>query len=162
LIDLAIVFGVLVILLGIYGFMPLWRALLVLPLILLGVVTAVGCGLLLAAVNIWFRDVRYALPFLIQLWMFATPIAYPSSLIKNDLLRSLYGLNPMSGVGEGMRWALLGTKQAPGAMVAASAAIAFVLLVTGAQLGLRVLRLEAQLVLRDVEAAVERVRAALG
>ena len=71
------------------------------------------------------------MPFLVQFWMFATPIAYPSSLIENDLLRTLYGLNPMVGVVEGFRWALLGTDTRPGPIVIASSLAAALLLVSG-------------------------------
>jgi lipopolysaccharide transport system permease protein len=132
LVDLAIAFTVLVVLVAYYRFLPTLRVLWVPPLILLAVVTAMGTGLWLAAINIKFRDVRYALPFLIQVWMFATPIAYPSSLIKRPLYRALFGLNPMSGVVEGMRWALLNTEQAPGPMMGASVGISLFLLVSGA------------------------------
>jgi lipopolysaccharide transport system permease protein len=78
-----------------------------------------------------FRDVRHTVPFLTQFWMFATPIAYPSSLLPEPW-RTVYGLNPMAGVVEGFRWALLGVDTAPGAMVFVSAAVAVTLLVTGA------------------------------
>ena len=82
--------------------------------------------------NVQFRDVRYIIPFLTQFWMFATPIAYPSSLIENDLLRTLYGLNPMTGVVEGFRWALLDTDTAPGPILIVSTLAAVALLVSGA------------------------------
>lgn len=131
LVDLAISFAVLLGLLAVYGVVPSLRALWVPVILLMAVVTATGAGLWLSAINIKFRDVRYAVPFLIQFWMFSTPIAYPSSLIKDPLLKTLYGLNPMTGVVEGMRWALLGT-HAPGAMLLASAAIAVLALVSGA------------------------------
>jgi lipopolysaccharide transport system permease protein len=132
LMDLAIAFSVLVVMALAYGFFPTARVLLVPLVILLAIISAVAAGLWLAAVNIKFRDVRYALPFLIQFWMFATPIAYPSSLIKNEIYRTLYGLNPMTGVVEGMRWALLDTDQTPGPMIAVSSAIAVFAMVTGA------------------------------
>ena len=95
-------------------------------------VTSLGAGLWLSAMNVQFRDVRYMVPFLIQFWMFATPIAYPSSLIEDPVLRTLYGLNPMVGVVEGFRWALLGTDTQPGPLVAASALVAILLLTSGA------------------------------
>lgn len=131
LVDLAISFVVLIGLLAIYGVVPSLRVLWVPVILLMAVVTATGAGLWLSAINIKFRDVRYAVPFLIQFWMFSTPIAYPSSLIKDPLLKTLYGLNPMTGVVEGMRWALLGT-HAPGSMLLASAAIALLALISGA------------------------------
>jgi lipopolysaccharide transport system permease protein len=81
--------------------------------------------------NVQFRDVRYAIPFLTQLWMFATPIAYPSSLLSEPW-RTLYAINPMAGVVEGFRWALLNTEPAPGPMVLVSAVAALMLFVSGA------------------------------
>ena len=103
-----------------------------LPLLLrAGVVTALGVGLWLSALNVQFRDVRYVLPFLVQFWLFATPIAYPSSLLAEPW-RTVYGLNPMVGVVEGFRWALLGSGQAPGPMIVVSSAAAVVILVGGA------------------------------
>ena len=100
-------------------------------LLLLALVTSLGVGLWLSAMNVQFRDVRYAVPFLIQFWMFATPIAYPSSLLAEPW-RTLYGINPMAGVVEGFRWALLGTETSPGPMVLVSALVAVGLLVSGA------------------------------
>jgi lipopolysaccharide transport system permease protein len=81
--------------------------------------------------NVQFRDVRYTIPFITQFWMFATPIAYPSSLIENDFLRALYGINPMAGVVEGFRWALLDTDTAPGATILVSALVAVLLMIGG-------------------------------
>jgi lipopolysaccharide transport system permease protein len=132
LVDLGIAFVVLLGLLAVYGVIPSAKAAFVPLLLLLAVTTATGAGLWLAAVNVQFRDVRYAVPFLIQFWMFATPIAYPSSLIQDPTLKVLFGLNPMTGVVEGMRWALLGTQTAPGAMVGVSAAMALMMLLSGA------------------------------
>jgi lipopolysaccharide transport system permease protein len=103
-----------------------------LPLLfVLAFVTALGVGLWLTAMNVQFRDVRYAVPFLINAWMFATPIAYPSSLL-GEPWRTLYGLNPMAGVVEGFRWALLGTETAPGPILFVSTIAAMALLVGGA------------------------------
>jgi lipopolysaccharide transport system permease protein len=132
LVDLAISFVVLLALLVLYGRAPSLHALWVPVILLLALITATGAGLWLSAVNVQFRDVRYAVPFLIQFWMFSTPIAYPSSLIKNPTLKLVYSLNPMTGVVEGMRWALLGTNTAPGGMVAVSAAISLAMLFSGA------------------------------
>jgi lipopolysaccharide transport system permease protein len=81
--------------------------------------------------NVSFRDVKYVVPFLVQFWMFATPIAYPSTLLPEPW-RTLYGLNPMAGVTEGFRWALLGAKTAPGPIVLVSAAASLLLLIGGA------------------------------
>jgi len=103
-----------------------------LPLfMLLALVTSLGVGLWLSAMNVQFRDVRYIVPFITQFWMFATPIAYPSSLLPQPW-RTVYGINPMAGVVEGFRWALLGTNTPPGAMFGVSAAAAIVIMVSGA------------------------------
>lgn len=99
--------------------------------LLLALATSLGAGLWLSAMNVEYRDVKYVVPFLTQFWMFATPVAYPSSLL-HGWWRTLYGLNPMVGVVEGFRWALLGSGHAPGAMVVASSIAALVLLVSGA------------------------------
>ena len=106
-------------------------AFVVLLLLLLAVITALGVGLWLSALNVKFRDVRYIVPFLVQFWLFATPIAYPSSLLREPW-RTVYGLNPMAGVVEGFRWALLGSQTAPGPMIIVSFATALVILIAGA------------------------------
>ena len=107
LVDFAIAFTLLIGMMLFYGLAP-GPAILLLPVfLLLAVVTALAVGLWLAALNAVYRDVRYVVPFLIQLWMFASPVAYPSSLVP-EAWRWLYGLNPMAGVIEGFRWALLG------------------------------------------------------
>ncbi len=100
-------------------------------LLLLALVSALGVGLWISALNVQFRDFRYIVPFLVQFWMFATPIAYPSSLLQEPW-RTIYGLNPMVGVVSGFRWALLGTHTAPGPMLAVSAVAAVGILVGGA------------------------------
>lgn len=106
LVDFVIAFGVLVAMMFFFGIVP-GIAIFTLPFfILLAIMTALAVGLWLSALNVQYRDVRYAIPFLNQLWLFATPIAYPSSLIPEPW-RALYGLNPMAGVVEGFRWALL-------------------------------------------------------
>jgi len=128
--DFAISFAVLLVLMAIYGIAPT-LAILTIPLfILLAVATALAAGLWLSALNVKYRDVRYTIPFLAQFWLFLTPVAYPSSLIP-EKWRVLFGLNPMAGVVEGFRWALLGEKEAPGPMLIVSIAIVAVLLVTG-------------------------------
>jgi lipopolysaccharide transport system permease protein len=99
-------------------------------LLLLALTTALGVGLWLSALNALYRDVQYVMPFLVQFWMLASPVAYPSSLVPAKW-RWLYGLNPMAGVIEGFRWALTGHGQAPGALLAASAVAVVVLLVGG-------------------------------
>jgi lipopolysaccharide transport system permease protein len=90
-----------------------------------------GAGLWLSSLNVRFRDVKYAVPFITQFWMFATPIAYPSSLL-HGYWRAVYALNPMVGVVEGFRWALVGAKTAPGPMLAASTVAALLGLIGGA------------------------------
>ncbi len=109
---------------------PLGLGLLAVPLLVFfAVLTALAVGIWLAALNVQYRDVRYTVPFLTQFWMFLTPVAYPSSLVP-EAYRALYGLNPMAGVVEGFRWALLGTGTLSIPLVAASA-VAVVLLFTG-------------------------------
>ena len=99
--------------------------------LLLALVTALGVGLWLSALNVQFRDIRYIVPFLTQIWMFITPIAYPSSLIENEALRVVYAFNPMVGVIEGFRWVLLNTGDPPQISLLISAVIAIVLLISG-------------------------------
>jgi len=130
-VDFVLAFVVLLGLMLAYGIVPTARVVWLLPLLLLALVTSLGVGLWLTAMNVQFRDVRYAVPFLVNAWMFATPIAYPSSLL-DELWRTLYGINPMAGVVEGFRWALLGTETAPGPIVFVSAVIAVGLLIGGA------------------------------
>jgi len=131
-VDFALAFLVLLGMMLAYGIVPTLNVIFLPFLLLLAFVTALGVGMWLSAMNVQFRDVRYIIPFLTQFWMFATPIAYPSSLIENDLLRALYGLNPMAWVVEGFRWALLDADTAPGPIILASSAAAVLLLVSGA------------------------------
>jgi lipopolysaccharide transport system permease protein len=131
LVDFGIAFVVLLGMMWFYGIVPGLAVVAVIPLILLTLVTALGVGLWLSALNVQYRDVRYAVPFLVQVWLFATPIAYPSSLLKEPW-RTLYAINPMVGVVEGFRWALLGADTAPGPMIAVSALASLVILAGGA------------------------------
>jgi lipopolysaccharide transport system permease protein len=102
-----------------------------LPLfILLAIMTALAVGLWLSALNVQYRDVRYTIGFITQFWLFATPVAYSSSLIPKRW-QALYGLNPMAGVVEGFRWALLGKTQGPGAMLLVSTGVVVLLLIGG-------------------------------
>jgi lipopolysaccharide transport system permease protein len=130
-VDFAIAFLVLLAMMLAYGILPTAAALWLPLLLLLALVTALGVSLWLSALNVQFRDIRYTVPFLTQLWLFATPIAYPSSLLPEPW-RTVYALNPMVGVVEGFRWALLGTDTAPGPMVLASSLAALALLASGA------------------------------
>jgi len=99
--------------------------------LLLGVVTSLGVGLWLSAMNVKFRDIRYVVPFLVQFWFFATPVVYPSSLLSQPWAKMLYGANPMTGVVEGFRWAMF-NKTPPGPMLAVSAVVTLVILFSGA------------------------------
>lgn len=130
LVDFAIAFVVLLAMMAYYGIAPGPAAIFVVPLLLLAIVTALGVALWLSALNVEFRDIRYATPFLIQLWLFATPIAYPSSLV-HGAWRTVFGINPLAGVVEGFRWALLGTRPAPGAMLLVSSGAALALFGSG-------------------------------
>jgi lipopolysaccharide transport system permease protein len=130
-VDFVLAFLVLLVMMLGYGMVPTVHVLWLPLLLLLALTTSLGVGLWLSAMNVHFRDVRYAVPFLTQFWMFATPIAYPSTLLPEPW-RTVYGLNPMVGVVEGFRWALLGTDTAPGPMIAASSLTAALLLVSGA------------------------------
>jgi lipopolysaccharide transport system permease protein len=130
LVDFGIAFLVLLALMLYYGIVPSF-AILVLPLfLLLAVATALSVGLWLSALNVQFRDVRYTIPFLTQFWMFATPVAYPGSLVP-ERWRVWYGLNPMAGVVEGFRWALLGKSKSPGPLLWVSGLVVVLLLIGG-------------------------------
>jgi len=109
---------------------PSARLLLLPCFLLLTFIISLGAGLWLSALNAEYRDVRHAIPFLTQLWMFATPVAYPASLLHGSW-QTLYALNPMVGVVEGLRWAVLGAKSQPGPEILASAVAALCLLITG-------------------------------
>ena len=130
-VDFLIAFAVLIAMMLYYGLLPTLNALWLPLFLLLAMVTSLGVSLWLSALNVEYRDVRYVVPFITQFWLFATPIAYPSSLL-HEPWRTIYGLNPMVGVVEGFRWALLGTKTAPGPIIAVSSAAAIVILITGA------------------------------
>ncbi|HYY87373.1 MAG TPA: ABC transporter permease, partial [Chloroflexota bacterium] len=143
-IDFAISFLVLIGMMAYYGIAPTAAITLLPAFFLLAMVTALGVGLWLSALNVAYRDVRYVLPFLTQFWLFATPVAYPSSLLAEPW-RTVYGLNPMVGVVEGFRWALLGTSP-PGPMLLVSVAVALGLLVSGAAYFRRLERTFADLV----------------
>jgi lipopolysaccharide transport system permease protein len=130
LIDFVLAFGVIG-MMFLYGITPSAKILAILPLILLAMVTSLGVALWMSALNVEFRDIRYVIPFLTQFWLFATPIAYPSSLLSEPW-RTLYAINPMVGVVEGFRWALLKTGTAPGPMIIVSNLVALALLVGGA------------------------------
>ena len=129
-VDFLIAFLVLIGMMVFYGIFPTSNIWLLPLFILLALVTAVGVGLWLSALNVLYRDINYVLPFLTQLWMFLTPIAYPSSMVPRQF-QTLYALNPMAGVVEGFRWVLLGSGQPPGVMTLVSGLAAMVLLISG-------------------------------
>jgi len=119
LVDFAISFVVLLIFTFAYGIRPTVAALLLPLFLLLAVLTVLGVGLWLSALNALYRDVRYVIPFLVQFWMLASPVAYPSSMVP-ERYRWIYGLNPMAGVIEGFRWSLTGKGAAPSSVLIAS------------------------------------------
>jgi lipopolysaccharide transport system permease protein len=128
--DFCVAFLLLLVLMAWYGIAP-GPGVVTLPLfLLLAFLTALGCGLWLSALNVRYRDIAYVIPFLIQVWFFLTPVAYPSSLVPARW-RALYGLNPMAGVVEGFRWALLGTAGTPGVTLVVSAAVVAIVFLGG-------------------------------
>lgn len=132
LVDFVLAFMVLMLMMLYFGVTPTVNVLWTPVLVLLAFAACLGVSFWLSAMNVQFRDVRYTVPFIVQTWMFASPIAYPSSLIGDPFWQLVYALNPMVGVVEGFRWALLGTQTAPVAMIAVSGFTALVLLLSGA------------------------------
>jgi lipopolysaccharide transport system permease protein len=130
LVDFVISFVIFALLLGWYHITPTRHALWFPAFLLLAMMTALGVGLWLSALNALYRDVGHLLPFVVQFWMFASPVVYSSSMVPAKW-RWLYGLNPMAGVIEGFRWSLAGKGNAPGALFAASAAIVVVIFIGG-------------------------------
>jgi lipopolysaccharide transport system permease protein len=130
LVDFGISFLVLLVLMLVYGITPGWLVLTLPLFLLMAICTALGVSLWLSALGVRFRDVNYLLPFLVQVWMYATPVVYPASLFP-ERWRFLLGLNPMAGVVEGFRWALTGSGEAPGALLLVSLAAILFVLVSG-------------------------------
>ncbi len=131
LVDFAIAFLILIGLMFYYKVTPAWQVLWALPLfLLLAVITALGVALWLSAINVKYRDVNYALPFITQFWLFVTPVAYSASIIS-EKWKLVYSLNPMAGVVNGFRWALLGAGKGPDAALWVSVGISLLLLLTG-------------------------------
>lgn len=126
LLDFAIAFMVLLAMLFWYSVVPTWHVVWVPALVVLALVTALGAGLWFSALSVMYRDVQYIVPFLVQVWLYSTPIVYPASLVPAGW-RTVYAINPMVGVVEGFRWALLGTGTAPGPMILVSALAALAL-----------------------------------
>ena len=131
LVDFVISFVILIGLMVYYGVAPSANAFWALPLfLLLTIITALGIALWLSAINVQYRDVNYALPFMTQFWLFITPVAYSSALIS-EKWQLVYSLNPMAGVVNGFRWALLGTNTGPGPEMAVSVIISIIVLISG-------------------------------
>lgn len=130
LVDFALAFVVLPVLMALYGIAP-GPGLFAVPLfVALAALAAVAVGVWLAALNVRYRDVRYVIPFVINVWLFASPVAYPASVVP-ERWRWAYGLNPMTGVIEGFRWALLGGTGLPVMLVGASVLVTLIVFVTG-------------------------------
>ncbi len=130
LVDFGIGFVLLLGMMAYYHLTPTFATVLVPIFLLLAVMTALAIGLWLSALNAIYRDVRYVVPFMVQFWLFASPVVYPSTLVPMKW-RWLYGLNPMAGVVEGFRWAFTGHGQPPGALVLVSAGMTLLLFLGG-------------------------------
>lgn len=130
LVDFTIAFVILLGMMLYFGFYPTVNIICLPAFILLALATSLGVGLWLSALNVQYRDFQYTVPFLIQLWLFASPVVYPSTLLPEPY-RIIYGLNPMAGVIEGFRWALLGTTP-PSSLMAVSIGVAIAILISGA------------------------------
>lgn len=130
-VDFTLAFIVLLLMMPFFGITPGINIIWIPFFILLAFITCLGVGLWLTTMNVLFRDVRYVIPFLIQLWLFASPVVYPSSML-DEPWRSIYGINPMVGVIEGFRWSLLGTTEnAPGTILIVSTFVSLFILFTG-------------------------------
>ena len=145
LVDFFIAFAVLIGMMFYFGIMPTANVWMLPLFLLLALITAIGVGLWLSALNVLYRDIGYVIPFLTQFWMFITPIAYPSSMVP-EKWQAIYAINPMAGVVDGFRWALMGTGQPPGLMTLVSSLVAVVLLISGMFFFRRMERLFADMV----------------
>jgi lipopolysaccharide transport system permease protein len=130
LVDFALAFVILLVMMIPYGVSPTVNVVWIPFFVLLALSTSLGVGLWLSAMNVQFRDIRYTVPFIVQFWLFASPVAYSTQLLDAGW-RTLYAVNPMVGVVEGFRWALLGTDTSPGPMIAVSTLTSVLLLVSG-------------------------------
>jgi lipopolysaccharide transport system permease protein len=130
LVDFAVSFAVLLLVMAYYQYWPGWNILWLFPIVMLALLTALSVGLWLSALNVQYRDIQHMVPFLIQVWMYASPIVYPIETIPEGIWRSLYGLNPMVGVIQGFRWALLGGTP-PDITMLISILVVVVLLISG-------------------------------
>lgn len=129
LVDFLVAFGLLIIMMVYYGFLPTINIIFLPLLVVFAMMTSLAVGLWLSALNVKYRDFQYTVPFLIQIWLFASPVVYPASMVPEQW-QFIYALNPMSGVIEGFRWALLGTNP-PSAMIFISLGVVIALLVSG-------------------------------
>ncbi len=135
-VDFVLAFLVLLCMMAYYRVAPPLTVLFLPFLLLLAVCTTLGVGIWLAALNVQYRDVRYIVPFFVQIWLFVSPVIYPGSrvmaqLAKHGIPTWIYGINPMSGVVEGFRWALLGSQAKPGGLIVASTVVSLLILVSG-------------------------------
>jgi len=130
-VDFIIAFIMLIGMMLYFGIMPTSKVLWIPALMVLALITSLGVSLWLSALNVTFRDVQHIIPFIVQFWMFVTPIVYPSSLVP-ERWRTIYAINPMAGVIEGFRWALLGANTSPAAIINVSSLVAIVILLSGA------------------------------
>lgn len=130
LVDFAIAFVILIGMMLYFGFYPTVNIIWLPAFILLALATSLGMGLWLSALNVQYRDFQYTVPFVIQIWLFASPVVYPSTLLPEPY-RIIYGLNPLAGVIEGFRWALLGTSP-PSSLIAVSVVVVIAILISGA------------------------------
>lgn len=130
LVDFLVAMVILVLMMAWYGFVPTANVIFLPAFVLLALATSLGVGLWLSALNVQYRDFQYTVPFLIQIWLYASPVVYATSLVPEQY-RLLYGLNPMAGVIEGFRWALLGTDP-PTGVIGLAVVVVLVLLIGGA------------------------------
>jgi lipopolysaccharide transport system permease protein len=130
LVDFVVSFVVLLLVMAYYQYWPGWNIFWLIPMALLALLTALSVGLWLSALNVQYRDIQHMVPFLVQVWMYASPIVYPIETIPEGIWRSLYGLNPMVGVIQGFRWALLGGDP-PDITMLISVVVVIILLISG-------------------------------
>jgi lipopolysaccharide transport system permease protein len=129
LVDFIVSISILIVMMAYYGFVPTTNVVFLPLFILLALATSLGVGLWLSALNVKYRDFQYTVPFIIQIWMYASPVVYPATMLPKAI-QPLYGLNPMAGVIEGFRWSLLGTEM-PSAIIYVSVFVVVVLLISG-------------------------------
>ncbi len=130
LVDFGVSFLVLIGMMIYYQYWPGWNIFWLIPILIMVIFTALSVGLWLSAFNVQYRDVQHMVPFIIQVWMYASPIVYPIDIIPEGIWRLLYGLNPMVGIIQGFRWALLGAEQ-PDLTMLISIVVVIILLVSG-------------------------------